>query len=71
MKPIIITLMYLTFGGDIKLDRFEINESCSSWFYSNVKTEENKKRKLFSSLGYHVYKGKRVVGYICAGEEPQ
>ena len=24
MKPIMITLMYLTFGGEIKLDRFEI-----------------------------------------------
>ena len=32
-----ITLMYLTFGGEIKLDRFEINESCSSWFNHNVK----------------------------------
>jgi len=71
MKPIIITLMYLTFGGDIKLDRFEINESCSSWFYSNVKVEENKKRTLFSNHEYHLYKDKKVIGYICGGEEPR
>ena len=29
MKPIIITLLYLTFGGEIKQDTFEINVSCS------------------------------------------
>ena len=71
MKPIMITLMYLTFGGDIKLDTFEIHTSCSSWFDTNVKVEENKKRKLFSSLEYHVYKDKKVVGYVCAGNEPR
>jgi len=69
MKPIMITLMYLTFGGDIKLDTFEIHESCSGWFHTNVKVEENKKRKLFSSLEYHVYKDKKVIGYICGGHE--
>jgi|TARA_B110000305_G_scaffold236450_1_gene297850 hypothetical protein len=71
VKPIMITLMYLTFGGDIKLDTFEIHSSCSSWFYTNVKVEENKKRKLFSSLEYHVYKDERVIGYICGGDEPR
>ena len=45
MKPIMITLMYLTFGGDIKLDTFEIHENCSGWFHTNVKIEENKKKK--------------------------
>ena len=45
-----ITLMYLTFGGDIKLDTFEVHTSCSSWFNTNVKIVENKKRKLFRSL---------------------
>ena len=71
MKPIMITLMYLTFGGDIKLDTFEIHENCSGWFHTNVKIEENKKRKLFSSHEYHVYKGKRVIGYICGGDKPR
>ena len=53
--------MYLTFGGDIKLDTFEINSSCSSWFHTNVKIEENKKRTLFRSHTYHLYKGKKVI----------
>ena len=46
MKPIMITLMYLTFGGDIKLDTFEIHDNCSGWFHNNVKILENKKRTL-------------------------
>ena len=71
MKPIMITLMYLTFGGDIKLDSFEIHSSCSSWFHNNVKIVENKKRTLFSSHVYHEYKGKKVIGYVCEGHEPQ
>ena len=71
VKPIMITLMYLTFGGDIKLDSFEIHSSCSSWFHNNVKIVENKKRTLFSSHVYHEYKGKKVIGYVCGGHEPQ
>ena len=69
MKPIIISLMFLV-NGEIKLDTFEIHTSCSSWFDTNVKVEENKKKKLFSSLEYHVYKDKKVVGYVCQGDEP-
>ena len=71
MKPIIITLLYLTTFGDIKLDSFEIQESCSSWFHHNVRVHEQKKRYLFSNHVYHTYKGKQVIGYICGGEEPQ
>tara|TARA_R110000796_G_scaffold4216_1_gene16019 strand:- start:20 stop:235 length:216 start_codon:yes stop_codon:yes gene_type:complete len=71
MKPIMITLMYLTFGGDIKLDTFEIHTTCSSWFSTNVAQIENKKITLFSSRTYHVYKDKRVIGYVCGGHEPQ
>ena len=71
MKPIMITLMYLTFGGDIKLDTFEIHTSCSNWFNTNVKIVENKKRKLFSSLEYHVYNDKKVIGYVCGDNPPQ
>ena len=66
-----ITLMYLTFGGDIKLDTFEIHTNCSGWFNTNVKVEENKKRKLFSSLEYHLYNDKKVIGYICGDSPPQ
>ena len=63
--------MYLTFGGDIKLDTFEIQTDCSSWFHHNVKVVEKKKRKLFSSHEYHLYKDKQVIGYICGGDEPR
>ena len=71
MKPIIITLLYLTTFGDIKMSSFEINESCSSWFHQNVKVHERKQRKVFSNHYYHTYKDKQVIGYICGGEEPQ
>ncbi len=71
MKPIMITLLYLTFGGDIKMDTFEINDNCSDWFHHNVKVMENKKSTLFSNHVYHEYKGKKVIGYICGGHEPQ
>jgi len=71
MKPIIITLLYLTFGGDIKMETFEIHTTCSSWFHTNVAQIENKKTTLFQSRTYHVYKGKKVIGYICADEPPQ
>ena len=66
-----ITLLYLTFGGDIKLDTFEINDSCSSWFHSNITTVEKKKKTFMSNHYYHTYKGKKVIGYICGGDEPQ
>jgi hypothetical protein len=66
-----ITLMYLTFGGDIKLNTFEIQTSCSSWFQHNVKVIEKKKRKLFSSHEYHLYDNKQVIGYICSDNPPQ
>ena len=70
MKPIMITLLYLTTMGDIKMDRFEIHMSCDSWVHYNVKVHERKQRKIFSNHYYHTYKGKQVVGYICDGEEP-
>ena len=71
MKPIMITLMYLTFGGDIKLNTFEIQTDCSGWFHHNVKVVEKKKRKLFSSHEYHLYDNKQVIGYICSDNPPQ
>ena len=66
-----ITLLYLTFGGDIKLDTFEIFTSCSSWFNTNVVVHENKIKVFMSNHYYHTYKGKRVIGYVCGGDEPQ
>ena len=71
MKPIMITLLYLTFGGDIKMDTFEIHDSCSSWFHHNVQVHEKKKKTFMSNHYYHTYKGKKVIGYICEGDEPQ
>ena len=71
MKPIMITLLYLTFGGDIKTNTFEIHDSCSSWFHSNITTVEKKKKTFMSNHYYHTYKGKKVIGYICGGDEPQ
>jgi hypothetical protein len=71
MKPIMITLLYLTFGGDIKMDTFEINTSCSSWFHHNVAVIEKKKKTFMSNHVYHEYKGKKVIGYICGDESPQ
>ncbi len=63
--------MYLTTLGDIKLDSFEIQSSCSSWYHHNVKVTERKQRKMFSNHYYHEYKGKQVIGYICSDEPPQ
>ena len=69
MKPIIISLMFLV-EGEIKLDTFEIHQNCSGWFNINVRVEQNHRKKLFSSIEYHIYKDKKVVGYVCAGNEP-
>ena len=71
MKPIIISLLYLTTFGEVKIEMFEIQQSCSAWFHTNVRVHEKKKRKLFSNHVYHEYNGKQVIGYICGGEEPQ
>ena len=63
-----ITLMYLTFGGDIKLDTFEIHSSCSSWFHHNVVRTEKQKKTFMSNHYYYMYDKKRVIGYICDGK---
>ena len=70
-KITIITLLYLTTMGDVKQHSFEIFQSCDTWFHTNVKVLERKKRKLFSSHVYHEYKGKQVIGYVCSDEPPQ
>jgi len=71
MKPIMITLLYLTFGGDIKMDTFEIQMSCDTWFHHNVVVHEKKKKTLMSNHVYPEYKGKKVIGYVCGDEPPQ
>ena len=71
MNPIIITLLYLTTFGEIKQESFEIQQSCSAWFHTNVRVHEQKKRKLFSNHVYHEYNGKQVIGYYCSDKEPQ
>jgi len=63
--------MYLTFGGDIKLDTFEIQSDCYSWYKSNVAITEKRKKTFMSNHYYHMYEGKQVIGYICGGDEPQ
>ena len=72
-KIVIITLLFLTWNGEIKQQSFEIpsKESCESWFHHNVKVHERKQRKMFSNHVYHEYEGKQVIGYICGGDEPQ
>lgn len=70
-EPLMITLLYLTFMGNIETTRFEIHESCQAWFQRNIKVTEQKQAKIFSNHYYHEYKGKRVIGYVCRGQEPQ
>ena len=59
--------MYLTFGGEIKLDTFEIQQSCYTWYNSNVVIHEKKKKTFMSNHYYYMYNKKRVIGYICDG----
>ena len=73
MKPVMITLLYLSTLGQIEQTSFEVasGETCESWYHHNVRITERKQRKMFSNLYYHEYKGKQVVGYICGDEPPQ
>ena len=59
-----ITLLYLTFGGEIKQDSFEIFTSCGTWFNTNVVVHEKKKKTFMSNHYYHTYKGKKVIGCL-------
>ena len=73
MKPVIITLLYLSTMGQIEQTSFEVasGETCESWYHHNVRITERKQRKVFSNHYYHKYKGKDVIGYICSDEPPQ
>ena len=72
-KVTVITLLFLTTLGDIKMKSFEVvsGDTCESWYHHNVKVTEIKKRKMFSSHYYHEYDGKQVIGYICGDDPPQ
>jgi len=71
MKPLIISFMILVSGVEIELQEIEIfDTSCYQWYMDNVRVTERKK-KLFSSLYYHSYEGKKVVGYVCSDKEPR
>jgi len=63
-----ITLMYLTFGGDIKLDSFEVQDSCHTWWTTNVVQTEKRKKTFMSNHYYYMYNKKRVIGYMCDGD---
>ena len=72
-KVTIITLLFLTTLGDIKMESFEVvsGETCESLYHHNVKVTERKKRLVFGNHYYHKYQGKDVIGYICSDEPPQ
>tara|TARA_Y100001937_G_scaffold88270_1_gene119377 strand:- start:373 stop:588 length:216 start_codon:yes stop_codon:yes gene_type:complete len=70
MKSLIITLIILLPGGKTDLKDVEIfDSSCYTWYQQNVTMGEIK-TTLFSRRSYHVYDGKRVIGYICNDKEP-
>jgi len=69
MKEIVISLLILVNSNKIDIRNIIIYESCYSWYQKNVEMTE-KKTTLFSRRSYHVYEGKRVVGYICNHKEP-
>jgi hypothetical protein len=50
-KVTIITLLFLTTLGDIKMESFEVvsGETCESWYHHNVKVTERKKRLVFGT----------------------
>jgi len=72
-KVTVITLLFLTTLGDIKMESFEVvsGDTCESWYHHNVKVTERKKRLVFGNHYYHKYQGKDVIGYICSDKPPQ
>ena len=70
-KVIVITLLFVTWNGNIKQESFEIFESCDSWFHHNVKQKEKKKKTFMTNHYYYEFKGKKVIGYICSDKVPQ
>ena len=75
-KIVIISLLYLTFTGDIKSTKFvEIWEpqNCAGWYHYEIKSKPKKKTPLTGRTYYEYYgygsEGKtiKVVGYKCSG----
>ena len=75
-KIVMISLLYLTFTGDVKSTKFvEIWEpqNCAGWYHWEIKSKPKKKTPL-TGRTYYVYKGYgsegktiKVVGYKCSG----
>ena len=75
-KIVMISLLYITFTGDIKSTKFvEIWEpqNCAGWYHWEIKSKPKKKTPL-TGRTYYVYKGYgsegktiKVVGYKCSG----
>jgi hypothetical protein len=75
-KIVMISLLYLTFTGDIKSTKFvEIWEpqNCAGWYHWEIKSKPKKKTPLTGRTYYEYYgygsEGKtiKVVGYKCSG----
>ena len=81
-----ITLLTLTLFGKIEMTTFEIPNTremyydlgwkksnslvCSSWYHQNVVITTKKNPKPGENHYKHRWNGKKVIGYICGGHEP-
>jgi hypothetical protein len=75
-KIVMISLLYITFTGEIKSTKFvEIWEpqNCAGWYHWEIKSKPKKKTPL-TGRTYYVYKGYgsegktiKVIGYKCSG----
>ena len=75
-KIVMISLLYLTFTGDIRSTKFvEIWEpqNCAGWYHYEIKSKPKKKTPLTGRTYYEYYgygsEGRtiKVVGYKCSG----
>ncbi len=76
-KIVMISLLYLTFTGEVKSTKFvEIWEpqNCQSWYRYEIKSQPKKKRPISGQV-YYVYNGYGsegktldVVGFKCSGQ---
>ena len=75
-KIVMISLLYITFTGDIKSTKFvEIWEpqNCAGWYHWEIKSKPKKQTPL-TGRTYYVYNGYgsegktiKVIGYKCSG----
>jgi hypothetical protein len=75
-KIVMISLLYITFTGDVKSTKFvEIWEpqNCAGWYHYEIKSKPKKKTPLTGRTYYEYYgygsEGRtiKVVGYKCSG----